>query len=99
MSPTLAIGDGRTYASAARKPGEFVNSGGLSVCCEDIEGVFSFDFRFPGFTVDWLEKSFLVVGPALSKVVEESLVGVGGRGDNGSGRSSREKIDKSSPFH
>lgn len=48
----MAIGDGLTYASAARKPGAFVSSGGLSVACEEMEGVLSLSFRLPGCMVD-----------------------------------------------
>ena len=98
MSPTVAMGEGRTYASAARNPGVFVNSG-ASVSLDDIEGVFKEAFRFPGFTVDSSEFSLLVLGPALSSVTVEPLVGVGGIGESGKGRSSREKMDRSSPFH
>ena len=94
------MGDGRTYASAARNPGAFISSGGASVSFDEIEGVFNLSFRFPGFTVESSEKSLFVLGPAFwSKVVVDSLVGVGGIGERGNGRSSKEKIDRSSPFH
>lgn len=96
--PTVEIGDGRTYASAARNPGEFVSSGGLSVTSDEIEGVFNLDFKLPGLIVDPSEISFFVLDPA-SKVVVDAFIGVGGTAESGSGRSSREKIDKSSPFH
>lgn len=100
------MGDGRTYASAARNPGELVSSGGASVRREEMEGVFNFAFRFPGLTVDSSENSFLVLGPDFGSRKEsddneadESLRGVGGIGERGKGRSSSEKIERSSPFH
>jgi hypothetical protein len=98
--PTVAIGDGRTYASAARNPGALVSSGGPSVALEEIDGVFSLTFRLPGFTLETSEFSFLVFGPAFkTNDVVELLVGEGGIGESGRGRSSSEKMDKSSPFH
>ncbi len=96
----MEIGDGRTYASAARKPGAFVSSGGASESFDEIDGVFSLALMLPGFTVDSSENSFLVFGPAFgTRLVEEPFTGEGGIGESGKGRSSRENIDKSSPFH
>lgn len=39
MVPTVAIGLGRTYASAARKPGLLVSSSGVLEGCVEMEGV------------------------------------------------------------
>jgi len=39
--PTVAIGLGRTYASAARKPGVLPISAGVFDCLDDIEGALS----------------------------------------------------------
>lgn len=104
--PTVTIGDGRTYASAARKPGAFVSSGGdwPAENFEDIEGVLNRLLRLLGFTVASSENSFLVLGPAsATRFVEEPFGGDDGiergRGDKGRGLSSRENIDRSSPFH
>jgi hypothetical protein len=100
ISPTVAIGDGRTYASAARNPGALVSSGGASDAFEDMEGVLSLSLIFPGFTVDSIEKSFFARGPAFKpRLEDESFVGEGGSGERGNGWSSKEKIDRSSPFH
>jgi hypothetical protein len=56
--------------------------------------------RFKGVTIVSPESSFLVLGPAvLSSVVVDSLAGLRGKGESGSGRSSKEKIERSSPFH
>jgi len=97
--PTVATVDGRTYASAARKPGVFVSSGANSVTWEEMEGVFKLACRFPGFTPDSSELSnfdgnFLWVSDAVDSFVSEC-----GMGETGKGRSSIEKMDKSSPFH
>lgn len=68
---------------------------------DEIEGVLSLAFKLPGLTVDSSEFSFLVAAPAAfsSKEVVDSFLGVDGLDSRGSGRSSWEKIDKSSPFH
>jgi hypothetical protein len=69
---------------------------------DEIEGVLSLAFKLPGLTVDSSESSFLVVAAAAAfstNEVVDSFLGVGGVASRGSGRSSREKIDKSSPFH
>lgn len=72
----------------------------MSVNLDEIEGVFNLAFRFPGLTVTSSEWSFLVFVPCfLSKEAVEALDGVGGIGDSGRGRSSKEKIERSSPFH
>lgn len=73
-----------------------MSSGGASESLDEIDGVFKLALRLPGLTVDSSEFSLLVFGP--SRVVVDSL-GVGGMGESGRGRSSRENIDKSSPFH
>lgn len=44
--PTVAIGLGRTYASAARKPGVLPISAGVLDCLDDIDGVLSAFLRF-----------------------------------------------------
>lgn len=77
-----------------------MSSGGDSETFEEIEGVFSWDLMFPGLTVDSFENSLFVLGPAFdARLAEELFAGEGGRGDSGSGLSSNENIDKSSPFH
>ena len=48
--PTVAIGLGRTYASAARKPGLLPRSGGVPDLSEDIDGVERVVLRFVGLT-------------------------------------------------
>lgn len=94
------MGEGRTYASAARNPGALVSSGGASETFEEIEGVFNWALMFPGLTVDSFENSFFVLGPAFgARLEEESFAGEGGRGERGSALSSKENMDKSSPFH
>lgn len=84
--PTVAIGEGRTYASAARKPGAFVSSGGTSVGLDKMEGVLSLSFMFPGLTVDSSENSLLVLGPAFgTKLVVDWFEGDRGSGERGRG--------------
>lgn len=96
----VAIGEGRTYASAALNPGAFVSSGGVSEILEDIDGVVNLFLMFPGLIVAWLENSFLVLGSAFDLAEEdESTDEDRGTGERGNGLSSKEKIDRSSPFH
>ena len=52
MSPTVAIGLGRMYASAARKPGLLPKSAGVPDLPDDIEGVERVVFRFVGLMGD-----------------------------------------------
>lgn len=77
-----------------------MSSGGLSVCLDVIEGVFKAAFKLPGFTVDSSEFCFLVFGPAFWSTSDEvDSLGMEGLGSSGSGKSSKEKIERSSPFH
>jgi hypothetical protein len=96
--PAAAVGDGRTYASAARNPGVLVSSGS-SELFEVIEGVLNFAFRFPGFTTDLSTFSRALSPVCSSKDAEDSFDGAAAPGERGSGMSSREKIERSSPFH
>lgn len=102
--PTVAIGLGRTYASAARKPGVLPISDGVFDLCDVMEGVESLSFKVSGMTgavsVERLSEN---AGEFLSTETVEA-VGVGpgtselGSGWRGRGLSSSEKIDRSSPF-
>lgn len=77
-----------------------MSSGGLSVCFDEIEGVLSVAFKLPGFTVDSSEFCFLVFGPVVWSTSDElDSLGVEGLASSGKGKSSREKIERSSPFH
>ncbi len=100
--PTVAMGEGRTKASAARKPGVLPISAGVSdLRSEDIEGVLRVAFRDEGeiegecsWEREWenegeVESTFFILGAG-----EEEL----GWGCRGRGLSSREKMERSSPF-
>lgn len=50
--PTVVIGLGRTYASAARKPGVDPISAGVLDCFDDIDGVLSEFLSFSGMIGD-----------------------------------------------
>ena len=54
--PAVAIGLGRTYASAARNPGFEPRSAGVVERAEVIEGVESVVFRLEGLMEDWLSE-------------------------------------------
>ena len=99
--PTVVIGLGRTYASAARKPGVLPISDGVFDTCDEMEGVVSVFFKFSGLTgdasVEWLSENAgeflstetLGFGPGTSEL---------GSGWRGRGLSSSEKMERSSPF-
>ena len=94
--PTVAIGLGRTYASAARKPGVLPISDGVFDFCNGMEGVESLCFKVSGTTGDVsVERLSENAGELLSKETVEAL-GVGpdtselGSGWRGRGLSSRE---------
>ena len=84
--PTVAIGLGRTYASAARKPGVLPISDGVFDFCDEIEGVESLFFRVSGITGDAsVERLSENAGELLSTETVEAL-GVGpGTSELGSG--------------
>lgn len=102
--PTVAIGLGRTYASAARKPGVLPISDGVFDFCDEMEGVESLFFRVSGMTGDAsVERLSEKAGEFLSTETVEALgVGPGtselGSGWRGRGLSSSEKMERSSPF-
>ena len=102
--PTVAMGLGRTYASAARKPGVLPISDGVFDLRDEIEGVKSLFFRVSGMTGDVsVERLSENAGELLSTETVEALgVGPGtsefGSGWRGRGLSSSEKIERSSPF-
>ena len=54
--PTVAIGLGRTYASAARKPGFEPRSAGVFERTEEIDGVERVVFKLEGLIADWLSE-------------------------------------------
>jgi hypothetical protein len=59
-----------------------------------------FCLKFPGFTFNSAESSLLIPGPGFCTRLEvDPFEGVGGTVESGRGRSSKEKIDRSSPFH
>ena len=102
--PTVAMGLGRTYASAARKPGVLAISDGVFDFCDVMEGVESLFFKVSGMTgpvsVERLSEN---AGEFLSKdTVDAWGSGPGtselGSGWRGRGLSSSEKIERSSPF-
>lgn len=77
-----------------------MSSGGASEGFEEMDGVLSLSFMLPGLTVDSSEKSRFVLGPALgTRLAVESVGGELGMGESGRGWSSREKMERSSPFH
>ena len=102
--PTVAIGLGRTYASAARKPGVLPISDGVFDLCDEMEGVESLVFRVSGMTGDVsVERLSENAGEFRSTETVEPLgVGPGtselGSGWRGRGLSSSEKMERSSPF-
>ena len=102
--PTVAIGLGRTYASAARKPGVLPISDGVYDLCDDMEGVESLFFKVSGITGDAsVERLSENAGEFRSTETVEPLgVGPGtselGSGWRGKGLSSSEKMERSSPF-
>lgn len=102
--PTVAIGLGRTYASAARKPGVLLISAGVFDFCDEMEGVESLFFKVSGMTGDVsVERLCEKAGELLfTETVEALEVGPGtselGSGWRGRGLSSSEKIERSSPF-
>lgn len=76
-----------------------MSSGVLLIGSDEIDGA-RFDLRLEGVTAVSFESSFFVLGPALiSNLVVESLDNLRGKGESGSGWSSKEKIERSSPFH
>ena len=98
------MGEGRTYASAARKPAAAVRAGspGKSLLgrLETMDGVLRFTFRLVGLIADPLEYPRFMLGEESSaRLVDDLLDGVGGRCERGRGRSSNEEMDRSSPFH
>lgn len=103
--PMVAIGLGRTYASAARKPDALRRSAGVFEVCEEIEGVERVFLRLVGETGDCVEERLCEkAGEALSTEIVEALVEFGipwleaELGERGRSSSSRETIDRSSPF-
>lgn len=102
--PTVVIGLGRTYASAARKPDVLPISDGVFDFCSEMEGVESLVFKVSGMTGDVsVERLSENAGEFLSKETVEALgVGLGtselGSGWRGRGLSSSEKMERSSPF-
>lgn len=103
--PTVATGLGRTYASAARKPGVLTISDGVFDFCDEMEGVESLFLKVSGITGDVsVERLSEYAGEFLSTETVEALgVGPGtselGSGWRGRGLSSSEKMERSSPFH
>ena len=103
-SPTVAMGLGRTYASAARKPGLLPKSAGVPNLPDDMDGVDRVVLRFVGLTGDsaasdrdweydgddWSRETLEVVGDLLGERWRF--------GWRGSSLSSREKTERSSPF-
>jgi hypothetical protein len=93
--PTVYIGEGRTYASAARKPGTAVRAGSLGVSLlrrsETMDGVLRLTFMLAGLIADSSEYPRSVSGEEFSaRLVEDLLDEVGGRCERGRGRSSSE---------
>ena len=70
-----------------------------SVTCEEMDGVFRLACKFPGFTFKSSELSNLEVNFFWASDVVDSFNREWGIGETGRGRSSSEKMDRSSPFH
>ena len=64
-----------------------------------IEGVLNFDFKLRGVIVDLSRFSRICDTVCGSRDAVDSLDGIDVVADGGKVRSSRENIDKSSPFH
>lgn len=95
------MGVGRTKASAARYPAVPDGCG-----VEEIEALVMVRLRLAGVTPVSESASLRDSVGEGAPVESRSLIdvsaagsGLGGRGDTGSGLSSTEKIDRSSPFH
>ena len=72
--PTVAMGLGRTYASAARNPGVLPISEGVFDFCDVIEGVESLFFRVSGVTgAESVERLSENAGECLSTDTVEAL--------------------------
>lgn len=101
--PAVAKGLGRTYASAARKPGSLARSAGVFEGSGEMGGVERAFFMLEGETDDCPNDLLLEkVGAAVSTENVESLAGFWpfgfAVGEMGRELSSREKIERSSPF-
>lgn len=103
--PMVAIGLGRTYASAARNPVAFDRSAGVLESCDEIDGVDRIFFRLLGATGDvFVERLCEKLGELLSTEMVEVFVDFGlpcveiEVGESGRTVSSREKTERSSPF-
>lgn len=81
--PTVATGEGLTYASAARNPGVLEISAGAPLSREDIDGVLVFALRFEGLIVVSSERWRAFFWS--TKEADDALPGeFGGRADIGS---------------